>query len=70
MLSTLGDVSRVRLADPFSKREIGLLDPVLKTSLRTVRPRIRTLVLFLAIATLLAWTIGYVAGLIVIWFNS
>jgi hypothetical protein len=41
----------------------------LKTRLRTPRPRIRTLAFLVAVATLLAWTIGYVAGLIVLWFN-
>lgn len=43
---------------------------VLKSYLRTVRPTIRTLAWLLAAATVLAWTVGYLAGVVVVWFNS
>lgn len=43
---------------------------MLKTYLRTLRPTIRMLAWLLVIATLLAWLVGYLSGLIVIWFNT
>jgi hypothetical protein len=43
---------------------------VLKTYLRTARPTIRMLAWLLAAATVLAWTVGYLAGVVVIWFTS
>jgi hypothetical protein len=43
---------------------------VLKTYLRTVRPTIRMLAWLLALMTVLSWTIGYLAGVAVMWFNS
>jgi hypothetical protein len=43
---------------------------VLKTYLRTIRPTIRMLAWLLALMTVLSWTIGYLAGVAVMWFNS
>ena len=43
---------------------------MLKAYLRTVRPTIRMLAWLLAIATLLAWLVGYLSGLVVIWITT
>lgn len=41
-----------------------------KTFLRSWRPTINVLALLLAGAVILAWLVGFLAGLVVIWFGS